>query len=924
MDKQKDKDAEKAVEITFDTEDLNYEEVKQLAIQVKNEISDDSPYYPYKAKFELELDFFNKIYLYNTKLLSKVQEFNAEIVTTASKISSILKVVDDDSRKLARYKQDYDEVTRIIGSLNSTERDSRKQIVDLRHTVDELAGQVKRGEAFTSGSEESYVQIAHDIACLKAEIVSGKASIADLENKLEKQLETSDIYKRALSRLKGYIEDYSNQLNEKNTLLSEIIDEREKCKVDYTNIKQENEEMKIISKNNDNTIKSLKESIYKLKIKKADTAHRVIAEMTVSGKKKQHIMTSSRQLSELRNRNITSNIAISKVTESVRQIKNDVQKYKDEIKQIDLENVDLEKNLKDLVSTRKDITNEKVKYRDISKKSHKKLINIRQQSIMLSNAMIKTNIVTKQSREESSLLNKQLLNEEKKTSEVIADQKILDNEIYMMKYNAQKAKIEMRNIDLDTESKYDVLDEIKSKEHSVSDINEEYKEKYMNNMELLKKLKTKISSQEGINVSCKNERDVSKKRLQLALEEQKSLVKDHEKASEELFLLKLKLKEIDLKIVREHFTGQAFKRIVTEMKMKNDDLKKLVLDANSSISQQITQIQLLSHVLNDYSQDKNIQTKEYQAARIAANILRDQIYQRDKLAKKLREDILNQLNKLEKGKSLFKQKIHEIKYLEADCMNFKDRLQSLEKKKKYLKKVHLNYHNLYLDYNQELAKAASIVHELSIPRNVHRWSMYESVDRHYAKNLRYRIEVARQLGIAHQRLLILHEKRDRLKTELSDQKAKIHIDGKEKLENFPYTLEAYKDILVKQDQELLDMKQQIMSVRQQIIKLTKGNVSIKSKVSCSKHIFTEIKRHNISSKSALSRERNPVSIFLTEYEAGPVFVGGGFVVKTPTTSRRRDNADTMIVKNFSDLGTLIPQDIRRPKIMIKRPYTAIS
>ena len=166
--------------ISFDTEGEIYEEVRILAQQVSDEIPDDSPYYSLKVAFNKDLNLYQIAYQKNQLLLEKCDQFSAQVVQAASKISSILRAAKEDDEKLKKFKQEHEEVFGVISALHSRELESKKIISQLRSTVNDLASKVNQGDVFSNGDGESAIQTRNDVDKLKEELDDGNQTINEI------------------------------------------------------------------------------------------------------------------------------------------------------------------------------------------------------------------------------------------------------------------------------------------------------------------------------------------------------------------------------------------------------------------------------------------------------------------------------------------------------------------------------------------------------------------------------------------------------------------------------------------------------------------------------------------------------------------------------------------------------------------------
>ena len=142
-------------QITFESEGETHEEAQAILKEVESYISEDSPEFKFFFDFQKTADFENEIYNKNLRLLEKAQEMNKVIITNAQKVKTIFEIASKDGESLTKLKDEYDEAMKVISSSYQSEKDAKQRIADLRVQVSTLAEQVRNGEAFYFGKDQT-------------------------------------------------------------------------------------------------------------------------------------------------------------------------------------------------------------------------------------------------------------------------------------------------------------------------------------------------------------------------------------------------------------------------------------------------------------------------------------------------------------------------------------------------------------------------------------------------------------------------------------------------------------------------------------------------------------------------------------------------------------------------------------------------
>ena len=90
----------------------------------------------------------------------------------------------------------------------------------------------------------------------------------------------------------------------------------------------------------------------------------------------------------------------------------------------------------------------------------------------------------------------------------------------------------------------------------------------------------------------------------------------------------------------------------------------------------------------------------------------------------------------------------------ADSFNELNRLQQkteeLEKKREKMTTLEYKMHRSIAENMIEQQKYVALIHEFSVPRNVHRWHALGAVDPYYVKQLKYRSLLSAKIESSHE------------------------------------------------------------------------------------------------------------------------------------------------------------------------------
>lgn len=201
--------------ISFETEGGVLEEAKAAFNSMAEVFTKEKSYQKYQYGIQKMFDFFKDDYDKNIKLLTMVQEMNAQIVFNATKINLIMKSTYSDSESLTKLKQDFDDATAMVQSIHKSEIRSKEILKTLREQLAQLTQQVQSGQAFNFGTQNSIFEISQDVKNLRNE----KQKDHDELTKIQESIDAENIGMKSVTEAQATLE---NTLNKDTKTLSHV------------------------------------------------------------------------------------------------------------------------------------------------------------------------------------------------------------------------------------------------------------------------------------------------------------------------------------------------------------------------------------------------------------------------------------------------------------------------------------------------------------------------------------------------------------------------------------------------------------------------------------------------------------------------------------------------------------------------------
>ena len=146
-----------------------------------------------------------------TRLLAKCTELNADIVNNAAKVSSALKLSEDDQNTIAGLKAEIEKAWKMVDASHEKEARAKDSIQGLKLEIANLGSVVERGpDAMTAGMDQTVEELIAAKEALAAERDAQVDQIVSLRNEvaeMSERLRTAESSKQGLEDELGKLRD---------------------------------------------------------------------------------------------------------------------------------------------------------------------------------------------------------------------------------------------------------------------------------------------------------------------------------------------------------------------------------------------------------------------------------------------------------------------------------------------------------------------------------------------------------------------------------------------------------------------------------------------------------------------------------------------------------------------------------------------
>lgn len=817
-------------QITFETEGDIHEDIKVLVNELNKKIKSDSPEMLYINGFNKMFAVFDDTYTKNVKLLEICQEMNAQVVLNASKIQAILDITSKDKDQMKNLKANFEEASKMVNFAHASETKAKNLLLSLREKVTNLSELVQKGEAFSFGEEGSIFEISQDVKNLKIEKNNAAKEIADYQN----QIVTTKAKFKALSddistlktetdRLTSQINSFEKQNKELCLINEETSNSVLKIKPEIVEQKQDLEN--ITKKKNEST--KIK---YQKKHTQTEVLNALVATRDESRLLKEKVLKRTKFISDLRTSSSNKEANIEEIKKKIENRNQEMEKCKQELKAAQKAGEEYNSKFEEAYQKSKDIGDQKLKYRQEVRKLRSEMVELQFSLSKSDNKTVQHNRHITTEKLDLCIQKRHQENEARETQEAHNQAINARSEMKMTKTKLQVMKEKVLNlfqeIDEKRTEKFQALSKIQMTLETIN-LTKEQNEKQL---EILEEYERKAEDQMCLIDKTREERNIYKRQYESITKDQNSLKIQYDQLCAEYQEMQNHLDELKVETVETHFQNVDSKSHIMSLKVLVEKIKKSIQETDRITSRLQAEEQTLNFILAQGKNDKLQQEQERQLLQNNINMVSNEVFAKKRKLDQIRAQIKTDEAFLKKCSKMFNDKTAEM----ADSLNELNRLQQktdeLEKRREKMTTLEYKMHRSIAENMIEQQKYVALIHEFSVPRNVHRWHALGAVDPYYVKQLKYRSLLSAKIESSHEELLKLQAERDDLKEQYEKMKSKYDTNVELTVAKATEYINHYNECIKEKDHQLRLLKQQVNGNKPDLQKSIKDIDNIREKV----------------------------------------------------------------------------------------------
>ncbi|KAK7469781.1 hypothetical protein BaRGS_00036208 [Batillaria attramentaria] len=865
---------------TFD--DSAFEALEKDFQETLAELMGDRSLEKFRVEYEKLHKALKKSHESEKRLMQKCRELNAEIVANSAKVSTALKLSQEDQATIASLKKEIEKAWKMVDAAHEKETRARETIQSLKQEISNLSKLVEQGAGLTMGQEHS----VNELLKMKEDLTKERDDQLAEISRLREQLSEANTAQQKLEQDKADAEEKIQELNQDIQVRSNEA-QREGRKKDKLERELKQSKADLDAKSSE--IKTMSAQIEKFKqditrLEQQLKEQRVLNERAL--KDTDVLNTRYQKLQQdFENQLVTADQMAQENQSRVAELKqkeDEVNGLKTETGRLNKMRETIQRKLRQVEDNKSDIERERETLRsqitglerelDAAKKQaeqDKKAIEdlIRERDILNKNLLKAAGATQKQ-------LHLVKLHEQSK--------KNLEQEIHNYKEEAQK----QRKIIYQLEKERDrYINEASDLTQKVLQHMEDVKVREMQIFDYKKKIaeaETKLKQQQNLYEAVRSDRNLYSKNL---IESQDEITENKRKLkimTHQIDQLKEEIQAKEAALVKEQLEHQRVEKEKETLKAELQKMKQQAAESKAYIEAQEAEERKLLKIIAEADAERVRQKKELDQVISERDILGTQLVRRNDELALLYEKIKIQQSVLNKGEVQYNQRLEDIRVLKLEIKKLRREKAILQKSVANVEDLRREVYHIQRELLRERTRCKALEEELENPMNIHRWrklegsdpSTYEMIQKIHTLQKRL---IQKTEEVVEKELLI--QEKEKLYLELK------HILARQPGPEVAEQLQIYQQTLKEKTKQMKAMaselnmyESQVSEYKYEIERIARELQEVKKK-----YFMQKKKEQNAKERDrALAHAGAPP--IQPQRTDQPRFTGGGFNLKTTKTA----------------------------------------
>ncbi|XP_051559225.1 cilia- and flagella-associated protein 58 [Myxocyprinus asiaticus] len=859
-------------ESSSETLDTDFQEVL-----TELDLDDDKNLEKFRVEYEKIAKALRKSHENEKRLMAKCRELNAEIVSNSVKLSTAMKLVDEDQSTITTLKKEIEKAWKMVEAAHEKELQAKETIKKLNEDINNLNNLVGKGAGVSEHQEHSMgdlLKIKDDLTKQRDKLLSEvvtlrenftKATIAQQEIEAEKnkamdmisqlqqdiQVRQNEVHRetRRKEKVEKEVKQLQIDMESRQTEIKSLIQQSQHLKEDQQKLEQQLQEHRIMNEKANKEIEQLQHRNTKLQ---QDNEQNALSLDQLSLQNQQRALDLKMKEDEI----IQQKQEISKLTKLREGVQRRLRQMEEQKMEVEKQRVTLKNQITGLEREMESSKNQM----DTDKKAIDELVRERD--------ILNKNMIKAASETEKQQTIVKLHEQSKRT---------LEQEILNYRDEAQK----QRKIIFQLEKERDrYINEASELTKKVLENIEDIKLKEMQIFEHKKRIaetETKLKQQQNLYEDVRADRNLLSKNL-IEAKDQNAEMKRKVKIVNHMFnQLKDEITTKETALEKER---QEFQHVEREREALKTELQKMRQQAQETkqfIDKQEAEERKLLKIIADADAERLRQKKELDQVISERDLLGTQLVKRNDALALLYEKIKIQQSIMNKGEMQYNERVEDIRLLKLEIKKQRREKNILSKTVSNVEDLRLEVFHMQRQLLKERTRCRALEEELNTPLNVHRWRKLEAIDPSTFELIQKIHSLQRRLIAKTQEVvekeLMLQEK-EKLYIELKHILARQPgPEAAEKLQVYQRTLREKTKQLKALTAELNMHESQSEDYKYEIERLAHELQEVKKKYLAQKRRDQE----NREKERSLAQTGQPV--IQPQRPDGPRFTGGGFSLR---------------------------------------------
>lgn len=855
-------------------------------VEVMKELSAEDNLERFRIEYENLHRALRKTHENEKRLLKKCQELHQEITVNAAKVTTALRMSQDDQNAIIGMRQEIEKAWKMVDNAHEKESKAKDTIQMLRKEVSRLTTLVERGSGLTLDQETGLRDIVERKRVLANE---RDTHVRNAQQQAHQLREVSEAVKRLEIELSQKTTDFADRTKAYTDLRKEHENEmryrefaESKVQDLHKTIDKRSRDLETLRANVSRKTEDIQKMEREVKEGKASLqdflkSNEKLERTRQSRHEEKKVLEDSVGQDKQRAAELTARV--DQVAKERDQERVRVQKLRDAVAAQDGE---IDRIQQDKSSQATKTSEYQAKIRELMEFLEGKKRETEDEDRKIKNAVREKNLsVTKAVREEQSRV---LLQGECQVE--LNKNKSIEQELASHKQESEKLSININELTVQVKKYEEASREASKKYHTALEAVKSSKRLIAERQNQLEEEEKRLKNQNALYEQVLSDRNLYSKNHNEATEEIEEMKKRFKVMDQQINQLKDELRKRETDLCEAH---KEHDNIQNAYKLAEDRVERLegnLKDARTRSTELADEIKQLTQIIADCDTEKAKQQMKFNAVTNERNILATQLIRRNEELSLLYEKIRIQQSTLLKGESQYRERTIDIGALREKIQTLRTQLKTSLARIRYVEELRRQVTTLQRALIRERTKVKALFEELQNPMNVHRWRKLEGSDPAEYENIL-------KLHTLQKRLIAKIEE-SRQKDLIIREKEKEYADLKGVLSRQPgpeirEQITVYHENILKRTEQLRRMSDElggslttVSEYKQEIDKKSTELQDVKQKYYTLKSKNTLLLRERSLANTNLAHrtDAGDAEFVVQQPAAQPRYAGGGFCLSS--------------------------------------------